>query len=639
MPLCAAKNVRLRLAHSTKESLNRFQINACGSFNYRRFLLHRTIIVILFSILFINSKSQVTDTTIFPLNDYLVTTNNNPYPLVNNSKLNLIDTSRLINVLIYGAKGDGLTFDDASIVSAFNAAQSANTGVIFPSGKTFLVSKLNSINLSKNMTVWAYGATIKMAAFERYSAFQFIYPVNSRKNDFLWLGGTIDGNKDNQSWPGSPTGKTLWEEEHGQMIRVMNAGFALFKDVTVTNPVVDGVTFSKCRIAVISDCNANSGAPLRYNEVGDQGTYFKVRQTGGTKEGTAFYVNNTVCSYGSIGIHYSTNDVEDSSVTVLNNVQIYNGAQDAIHFEHSRRNFMYNCYIWRDTVNKIYNGSKVRKYSADIHVSNNTLIASIKKCQFKDARIDARNSSDMKIGVIDSCVFTNTAIGVCIDGTKGFTHILNSTIKGQSGTFQARANHLFKSTFQDFLSHNAMTSGMTVDSCTFINGSIQPIQLLNGGLVYQCTFTNCKNPNKNTTPSSDNWKKNFQGYIDILSDVKKYLGHIPLGMANTQNQLSSSVPSAALIKNKDIPGRPIVNLFPNPVVNILHLTFTEPLDGKISATIYDQLGNVVQTVTLYKNTSVSFETINVKQLSAGVYILHIVNGNRRISLKFIISNN
>jgi hypothetical protein len=477
-------------------------------------------------------SGQVTDQTIFPLNYYLHTISAYPYPLVDNSKISAIDKSKFKNVMNYGAKGDGKTFDDAAIVSAFNAAQSANTGVIFPSGKTFLVSKLNSINLNKNMIVSAYGATIKMAAFERYSAFQFIYPDGSRKNNFLWLGGTIDGNKNNQSWPGSPTGKTSWEEEHGQMIRVMHAGFALFKDVTVTNPVVDGVTFSKCRIAVVSDCNANSGAPLRYNEVGDQGTYFKVRQTGGTKEGTAFYVNNTVCSYGSIGIHYSTNDVEDSSVTVLNNVQIYNGAQDAIHFEHSRRNFMYNCYIWRNTDTKVYKGETVRKYSADIHVSNNTLIASIKKCQFKEARIDARNSSDMRIGVIDSCTFTNTTPTVSVDGTQGFTHIINSTVKGPTDSWQVRAAYGMNSTFQDFGSHNAIAAGMTVDKSSFINGSTTPIGLLNGGLVYQCTFTNCKNPNKNTTPATDSWKKPFESYINILSDTKKSLGKITCGITN-----------------------------------------------------------------------------------------------------------
>ena len=617
---------KILISYQFKRSTRKIQ-------NRERRLGDRSIIIaIFFTILSINSKSQVTDTTIFPLNDYL--TSNNSYPFVNNAKINAIDTSRFINVMNYGAKGDGITLDDNAIVSAFKAAQSANTGVLFPSGKTFMVSKTSSISLNKNMTVWAYGATIKMAAFKRYSAFAFPYPAGSRKNNFIWLGGTIDGNKDHQSWPGSPTGQTTWEEDHGQMVRVLNAGFVLFKDVTVINPVVDGITFSKCRIAVVSDCKAADGAPLRYSEVRDQGTYFKVRQSGGTSEGTAFYIINTTCSYGSIGIHYSTNYVEDSSVTVLNNVEISNGAQDAIHFEHCKKNFMYNCSIWRDTTTKIYNGARVRKYSADIHVSNNTLIASIKNCKFQDARVDARNSSDLKIGVIDSSEFINTTSGVCVDGTKGFTHIINSTIKGQAGSFQTKVRNALKNTFQDFGSHNAISGGMIIDSNTFINGSAQPISLLKGGLIYQCTFSGCDNPNKNITPLNDNWKKNFEGYIDILNDQKKYLGRISLGMTSTSALNSGIISKATITDNKSTS----INLFPNPVTNILHVTLNEKIYGKTFLYIYDQQGRLVRSTIVYKNTPVSVEIINVETLSTGLYILQIVNSAGKVSSKFIIKN-
>jgi len=68
----------------------------------------------------------------------------------------------------YGAKGDGKTFDDGAIAKAFNAAK---YGVIFPKGKTFLVSKVTKVTLTHDLTVYAYGATIRMANLTRYSFF------------------------------------------------------------------------------------------------------------------------------------------------------------------------------------------------------------------------------------------------------------------------------------------------------------------------------------------------------------------------------------------------------------------------------------------------------------------------------------
>jgi len=283
-------------------------------------------------------SSQITDKTVFPLNDYLSTTSTSPYPVVNNSKINAIDKSKFVNVMNYGAKGDGKTFDDEAIAKAFSAAQ---YGVIFPSGKTFLVSKLSEIRLSKNITVYAYGAAIKMADNKRYSALEFDYPTGSKTKNFIWLGGTFDGNKDHQSWPGSPTGNNTWAESHGRFIGVSYAQFVLFKDVTVLNTVVDGIGLERNRIGVITDCNASGGARIQYSENAEQGTYFKCTRA----ESRAFYCNNLDCEGGSIGVHYSTanNTTSDSSVTTIINSHFKNQSQNPVHFEDCRRIFLYNC--------------------------------------------------------------------------------------------------------------------------------------------------------------------------------------------------------------------------------------------------------------------------------------------------------
>lgn len=469
--------------------------------------------------------AQVTDNTYLPFNSYITTDGCNPYPVISSSAISAISTTGFKNPMDYGAAGNGTTLDDDAIQACFQAANTANTGVIFPTGHTFLVSKLNSVILTHNLIVSAYGATIKMADMKRYSAFIFQYDTttNNRKWNFIWLGGTLDGNQQHQAYPGSPSGVNTWEEAHGQFVRILRAGFSLFKDVTLTNITVDGITFSKCRIAFVSDCSANNGAPLRYNEVQDQGTYFKVRQEGGTTDGTMFVVNNTTCANGSIGIHYSTNNIEDSSVTILNNVEIYNGAQDAIHFEHSRRNFMYNCFIWRDTTTKWYSGSRVRKYSADMHVSNNTKIASFKKCTFHDARIDPRNSSDMVIAVIDSCVFANKGRAAMIDEPGHFTHVTNSSFD-KSGTFQTSVWYSKKSTYTNFGSSYAIINAKIVDSCTFQTGTVAPINPLTAK-IYHNTFISCSHPNTNVTPSGD-WSAAFRSMIVIRKLTGQQLGVI-----------------------------------------------------------------------------------------------------------------
>jgi len=96
------------------------------------------LITLLFLITSVQLKAQLKDTATFPLNEYLYTDGINPYPIVNDSLLKTIDTSKFVNVMSYGAKGDGKTLDDVAIKNAFIAANKGLVhGVLFPSGKTF----------------------------------------------------------------------------------------------------------------------------------------------------------------------------------------------------------------------------------------------------------------------------------------------------------------------------------------------------------------------------------------------------------------------------------------------------------------------------------------------------------------------
>ncbi|TKK70126.1 T9SS type A sorting domain-containing protein [Ilyomonas limi] len=615
-----------------------------------------------FLILSAHSKAQITDVTTFPLNDYLYTTSASPYPLVNNDKLNAIDKSKFVNVMDYGAKGDGKTLDDNAIANAFKAAQ---YGVIFPSGKTFIVSKTLKVVLTHDLTVYAYGATIKMAAFSRYSFLSLEYLSGSYHNTVIWLGGTLNGNKNKQSWPGSPTGNNAWAEDHGRFVGVSFAEFALFKDVTVINTVVDGISIEACKLGVIADSKASGGAPLQYNQVQEQGTYFKFTRAGLK---TCYFLNLT-CDGGSIGTHVSYPEnatMDNETVSVHVNCKFYNQVQNAIHIEDCYKNFFYNCTVGADTG---------YQYHPSVHLSNRTGIVSIKSCQFTNARVNFNQASSLKLGIIDSCQFVSefksfaSTLTTFIEGRP--TVCINSTFSGRtSSKYQGVLKNIRNCTFTNFDSL-AVSGGYALDSCTFISG-IKPASLAKGGFVLSSTFTDVQNTLYKSTPANEDWKKVYLSYIDILSDTKQYLGRITCGSNATQNKLASTTTAKAAALNSGDTNRHYgcftcgidstkskmsfitsggaalsnnstglqsqqLRLYPNPTAEVLHVTLNDKIAGKTVLNIYDQQGRFVQTKTVYKNTSVLVETLNVNSLTAGAYVLQILNEQQPASMRFIIA--
>jgi hypothetical protein len=96
------------------------------------------------------------------------------------------------NVKAFGAKGDGSNNDHPFIQAAVNAAHANGGGIVlFPSGATYLIN--DTIVLYDNITLIAYGATIKLGSVYKNMIVNDGYNTLIRNKNITILGGTFDG--------------------------------------------------------------------------------------------------------------------------------------------------------------------------------------------------------------------------------------------------------------------------------------------------------------------------------------------------------------------------------------------------------------------------------------------------------------
>jgi hypothetical protein len=372
-------------------------------------------------------------TTYLPLNDYLTNVPGTPYPKLKDTTIN-VDQTKLTNVLSYGAKGDGKTNDDAAIKKAFAAAR---YGVLFPSGKTFIVSNTIKQTISSNLIVYAYGATIKKADLSGYGWLD----VTGKGKQLLWLGGTIDGNQQHQQWFGNPTGGRYSGSMlgHNRLLGGISLDFFLVKDVHLTNSVMDGFNGESTTITVFANCTASNGANFHYNTetgsngkretgAGDQGTYFKGRITGDNQH---VYILNCTSSEGSIPVQMSYPDPRNGTTTMPHNTAAFignsyfkNGAQDLLHFEDIYAVIIYNSTVSCDNDGKFY--------QPRIWVSNRTGLFYCDNTNFYNSVIHFGARAEMKFAAINGGTLTNNIsyANTMISGAADY--ITNASIVGGS---------------------------------------------------------------------------------------------------------------------------------------------------------------------------------------------------------------
>lgn len=512
----------------------------------------RRLLFILSLLITASVNAQITDTAIIASTGYSF---NCPacgiYPKVYQQKTADISRAGWKNVDTYGAKGNGTTVDDAAISSAFAAAKSSGTGVIFTSGKTYLVSKKLNITIGNTDTirVWAYGSTIKQADLTGGTFIEISHASGSKGGGVLWFGGTIDGNQFNQRWPYNPHGGSYdtrqfandkdnnegFDEAHSCMLAATRAGLAIFKDITLINILLDGIRVEECKVAIVADGTARNGAPVHYNTetrystspgVGEQGTYWKFRTTpSGDQEA---YFLNLDGDGGSITIQFSYPDPRDGTTTmphntigVIANCRSWNAAQDGIHIEDCYKNYIYNTIIGADAVGN---------YIPRVWVSNRTGIASFKKCTIINSWINFVSAVNLQLGFVDECTFTSqytSGNDKCDYFVNNGSHVANNVFTGRASQAQVTATEYSQNNRYINFNARALTNVLVSDNDYFQNGS-NPVTFANNGKIYRSTSNGVTGMPVNSTFTSSVLNP-FLSKMYFKNQNNQFVGTIQLG--------------------------------------------------------------------------------------------------------------
>jgi hypothetical protein len=352
--------------------------------------------------------SLIKQSVIFPLNEYLELIPGTPFPKANDKVSGSMSTSGFVNVMDYGAKGDGKTNDDNAFKKAISdIVAKQKIGLLIPEGKTFLVSSVINQQLQHDISIFAYGATIKKADLSGYGWLQMRGKQGAKA---IWSGGTIDGNQQFQQWYGNPTGGRYNGNMLGHNCLLAGVGFDFFftKDVNFKNIVMDGVRGEDNTLAIVSNCAFDNSATFHYNTetgtngkrengAGDQGSASKFRVT---KDNCHFYLLDSTFVTGSIGhqssfpqnLHGNNGSVPDNIVTFIGNCIFKNETQDVIHIEDSSKAIFYKVVTDCDDDGKFY--------QPRVWISNSTTVFYAQDCNFNNTVFNI-NRGNMKLAVIN----------------------------------------------------------------------------------------------------------------------------------------------------------------------------------------------------------------------------------------------
>ena len=79
-------------------------------------------------------------------------------------------------------------------------------------------------------------------------------------------------------------------------------------------------------------------------------------------------------------------------------------------------------------------------------------------------------------------------------------------------------------------------------------------------------------------------------------------------------------------------------IFPNPVINELHLRYISDSEKEIKVLILDMYGKLFRQFTILNSLGVNNITLNVNGLHQGMYVCRTISGNRSECSKFFKTN-
>jgi len=82
-----------------------------------------------------------------------------------------------------------------------------------------------------------------------------------------------------------------------------------------------------------------------------------------------------------------------------------------------------------------------------------------------------------------------------------------------------------------------------------------------------------------------------------------------------------------------------INLYPNPVIDQMTVSFELSKSANTLINIYDLAGKLVKSIDLQHEPAGTVNCrINVNDLRKGTYILHLISGEKQTSAKFIVAH-
>lgn len=424
-----------------------------------------------------------------------------------------------LNVKWFGAKGDGLTDDAASIQAAINTSNLLTTGGVikFPSGVHIVGATLL---LKSNVKLWMYEAVLKL----KNSANIDLISIPNGAIDVGIYGGEIDGNKANNT---TGNGDGITSEFDGTITH------AVIRDVFIHDcdgngiMLQGGIAYSK--YITISGCilQDNNEGGISGNLIEEFSFINNVAINNGThgvgligvgKYGT---ISGNTASGSGIADNFTAYNTACRHLTVTGNVS-RDGANNGIHFG-GENIIISNNTVFDPTMHGIVVYSHNTEDVVNVVVSGNV----VESAGLSGIWIDRGTEFSITGNIVNGC----TQHGILIDGTNTNGVVAANTVKGNG----ADGIRLENST-QIAINGNLCAANLS-----------DGIQLSNSS---ECSVTgnNCKD---NATPFNESGTSNNNfisgnDFVGNTSDNLALIGSTTI-LRNNDNSGTNLLASAATI--------------------------------------------------------------------------------------------